>query len=335
MMLNEQRQDAAIAEDPAEECSPQPGQKKSGFRGFAHRVWKHRISYLFILPLLIGAVGFCYYPAVSGIITSFFRWDGTGVRDFLGFGNYIELFRDPIFLDSLWTMVVLLVPRLLIGVFMPLLFAELIFNTRSLRVQSFYRVAVLLPMIAPGVVGMLIWENIFEPSTGLFAQIVQLFGLVEEGQVVDFLNDPDWVIPCVIILGFPWTNGTSILIYISGMNAISGEVLEASELDGCGTWRRIFSIDFPLLLGQIRYFFIFGLIGLMQDYSIQIVLTNGGPGYETYVPGWYMYRLAFTSGRYGYACAIGTVLFVAIFAISIVSFRLMHYGPFAKAQDQD
>mgnify|MGYP005858260793 CR=1 FL=1 len=189
-------------------------------------------------------------------------------------------------------------------------------------------------MIAPGVVGMLIWQNIFEPTSGLFSKLMESIGLIGKGEVIDFLNDSKWVIPSVIILGFPWVNGTNILIYISGMNAVSGEVIEASELDGCGTWRRIFSIDIPLLVGQIRYFFIFGLIGLLQDYSIQIVLTNGGPGYDTYVPGWYMYKLAFTSGRYGYACAIGTVLFIAILSISLVAFKLMHYGPFAKAQEE-
>ena len=152
-------------------------------------------------------------------------------------------------------------------------------------------------MVAPGVVGMLIWQNIFEPSTGLFAKLMEAIGILPKGTVVDFLNDPDWVIPTIIILGFPWVNGTNILIYISGMMNISGEVIEASELDGCGTWRRIFAIDLPLLLGQIRYFLVFGFIGLMQDYGIQMILTNGGPGYSTYVPGWYMYRLAFTSGR--------------------------------------
>lgn len=291
------------------------------------------MAYLFILPLMIGALGFCYYPALSGIFTSLFDWDGTGTKEFLGFGNYIELFKDKIFTDSIGTMIILLVPRLLIGIFMPLLFAELIFNTRSKKMQSFYRVAVLLPMIAPGVVGMLIWQNIFEPSSGLFAKLMQMLGILKPGEIVDFLNDVNWVIPSIIILGFPWVNGTNILIYISGLTAVSGEVIEASELDGCGTWRRIFAIDLPLLLGQIRYFFIFGLIGLLQDYSIQIVLTNGGPGYSTYVPGWYMYKMAFTSGRYGYACTIGTVLFAAIFIISLVAFKLMHYGPFAKAED--
>ena len=138
---------------------------------------------------------------------------------------------------------------------------------------------------------------------------------MKPGEVVDFLNDPKWVISTIIILGFPWTNGTSILIYISGLNAISEEVIEASRLDNCSTLKRIFKIDFPLLLGQVRYFFIFGLIGLLQDYSIQIVLTNGGPGYSTYVLGG-IYKLAFTSGRYGHASAIGMFLFVIILTIS-------------------
>lgn len=298
-----------------------------------HRIVKNKWAYAFILPLMIGAVGFCYYPAISGIVTSLFKWNGTGTKEFIGFSNYVELFRDDIFVNSIGTMFVLLVPRLLIGIFMPLIMAELIFNTKSKKMQSFYRIAVLLPMVAPGVVGMLIWQNIFEPTTGLYAKLLVFLGICEEGATIDFLNDPSWVISTIIILGFPWVNGTNILIYISGMMSISGEVIEASELDGCGTWRRIFTIDFPLLLGQIRYFAVFGFIGLMQDYGLQMILTNGGPGYTTYVPGWYMYKLAFTSGRYGYACSIGTILFIAIFAVTLVAFKLMHYGPFAKQSD--
>ena len=261
------------------------------------RIVKNKWAYAFILPLMIGAVGFCYYPAISGIVTSLFKWNGTGTKEFIGFSNYVELFRDDIFVNSIGTMFVLLVPRLLIGIFMPLIMAELIFNTKSKKMQSFYRIAVLLPMVAPGVVGMLIWQNIFEPTTGLYAKLLVFLGICEEGATIDFLNDPNWVISTIIILGFPWVNGTNILIYISGMMSISGEVIEASELDGCGTWRRIFTIDFPLLLGQIRYFAVFGFIGLMQDYGLQMILTNGGPGYTTYVPGWYMYKLALTSGR--------------------------------------
>lgn len=296
------------------------------------QIKKNRMAYLFIFPLIFVTVVFAYYPAFSGLFNSLFISSGTGERVFVGVSNYAELFNDEIFLNSLLTMVILLIPRLLIGVFMPLLMAELIFNTKNKKLQSFYRIAVLIPMIAPGVVGMLIWQNIFEPATGLYSQLLTAIGILKKGQVVDFLNDPNWVISTVIILGFPWTNGTSILIYISGLNAISNDVVEASRLDNCGTWKRIRKIDLPLLKGQMRYFFIFGLIGLLQDYSIQIILTNGGPGYSTYVPGWYMYRLAFTSGRYGYASAIGTFLFIIIFIFSLISFKIMNYGPFEKTK---
>ena len=110
-----------------------------------------------------------------------FDWDGTGTRQFIGFGNYVELFNDKIFLNSIVTMIILLVPRLFIGVFMPLLFAELIFNTRNKKLQSFYRVAVLVPMIAQGG-----WHanlaKYFEPSTGLYAKILEFLGILKPGR---------------------------------------------------------------------------------------------------------------------------------------------------------
>ena len=102
-----------------------------------HRIWKNKNAYLFILPLMIGAVGFCYYPAISGIVTSLFNWNGTGEKTFIGIDNYSDLFKDRIFLDSISTMIVLLVPRLIIGGCMPRLFALLILNTQSKRMQSF------------------------------------------------------------------------------------------------------------------------------------------------------------------------------------------------------
>lgn len=145
-----------------------------------YKMKKNRLAYLFILPLMLGTLAFSYFPAISGIVTSFFDWNGTGSRTFVGLGNYIELFNDQIFLNSIWTMIILLVPRLFIGVFMPLLFAELIFNTKNKKLQSFYRVAVLIPMIAPGVVGMLIWQNIFEPSTGLYSKLLEFLGIISQ-----------------------------------------------------------------------------------------------------------------------------------------------------------
>lgn len=102
---------------------------------------------------------------------------------------------------------------------------------------------------------------------------------------------------------------------------IPTEVVESSLLDGCSTLRRIFVIDLPTILGQIRYFLIMGIIGALQDYSLQLMLTSGGPGYSTTVPGYYMYLEAFTANRMGYACAIGTTLFLIIFIITAFTYK--------------
>lgn len=284
-------------------------------------LWKGRKAYLFLAPLFVGLIIFCYYPPIMGIYRSFFNWDGVGTAKFIGINNYKELMSDEIFLNSIPTMLKLLFPRLLIGITVPFIMAELIFAVRNLKLQSAYRVGILLPIVAPGVVGLLIWKNIFDPNIGLLSSLLKVLHIIPQDAVINWLGDPKLVIPSIIFMGFPWIGGTSVLIYMSGLMNVSGEVLEASRLDGAGVLRRIWSIDIPLLMGQIRYFLIFGIIGGLQDFGIQVVMTQGGPGYSTYVPGYTMYTQAFVSGRMGYACAIGTSLFVVIFILSAIAFK--------------
>ena len=140
--------------------------------------------------------------------------------------------------------------------------------------------------------------------------------------MINFLNDFNWIIPALIFMGFPWIGGATVLIYLSGLNALSEEVVEASRLDGCTTFKRIFLIDLPNLTGQLRYFLVFGLIGAFQSYGVQVVLTSGGPGNSTMVPGYYMYKQAFGYGNFGYAGAIGTFLFVLIGIVTAVTYKL-------------
>jgi ABC-type sugar transport system permease subunit len=150
-----------------------------------------------------------------------------------------------------------------------------------------------------------------------------MIGVLGETGVVDWLGDPSFVIFSIIFMGFPWIGGTSVLIYMSGLMNISGEIIESSLLDGANTITRIIRIDIPMIIGQIRYFLIFGIIGGLQDYGVQIVLTKGGPGYSTMVPGYYMFTQAFDAGRMGYASAIGTVMFFVIFIFTMLTYRFV------------
>lgn len=290
-------------------------------RRLLQEIWKSKEAYLFLLPLFVGLIIFSYYPPVYGIIQSFFEWDGTNQGTYIGAQNYFNLFKDEVFLDSIPTMIKIMMPRLIIGIVAPLIMAELIFCLKRVKLQAIYRVLVLVPIVAPGVVGLLIWKNIFDPTGGLLTSLAELLGFATESGAIDWLGDPKLVIFSIIFMGFPWVGGTSVLIYTSGLMNISEDVFDAAKLDGVTTWKRIRLIDLPLLVGQIRYFFIFGIINGLQDYGTQMVLTQGGPGYSTYVPGYYMYTQAFAAGKMGYACAIGTTLFVCIMILTLFAFR--------------
>lgn len=299
------------------------GKERRGFAGaiksVGAKLYASKKAYAFLLPLFFFLLLFSYYPAISGIYHSFFDWRDSGQSTFIGLSNYKELFADSdVFWPSCLTMLKIMLPRLAINVLVPLVVAEVIFNLRSERAKSFYRLWILIPMVAPGVVVTLIWAYIYDPNFGLVTAVWKLFG----GSAVDWLNDPTTVIPAIIFMGFPWVGGTSVLIYISGLNAVSSEARESARLDGAGTFAIVFYIDLPQIFGQMKFFLINGLITGIQDYSVQFLITDGGPGYDTMVPGYYMYQAAFTSGRMGYASAIGTFLFVVVMALTLISFRL-------------
>ena len=269
-------------------------------------------GYLMVLPLLAGILIFSYYPPISGLRLAFFDKRSNSAEVFVGFANFQRLFRDELFLKSIPTMFKIMLPRLFIGVVVPFVMAELIFGVASKRGQSLYRILILLPIVAPGIVNTLIWSNILDASAnGILNGVLHAFGMSPDTNI-NWLGDYDWVIFSIIFMGFPWVGGTSVLIYMSGLMGISSEVIEASRLDGAGTMRRIFAIDLPQILGQIKYFVVFGAIGGFQDYGTQLVLTKGGPGDATYVPAYYLFNVIQMNDDLGYASSIGVLLFVTI-----------------------
>lgn len=292
---------------------------------------KGKWGYIMIAPLIIGLLIFSYYPSVSGLVLSFFNKSSTETS-FAGFDNFTKLFKDEIFLNSIGTMFKIMIPKLLISIIAPLIMAELIFAVKCEKLGGAFRVLTLIPIVAPGVVSMLIWRNILSVD-GLLTDIAKLLGFVEGDAVLDWLGalgNDSLVLFSVVFIGFPWVGGTSVLIYTAGLNEISAEVMDAAKLDGASNFKRIFYIDLPLLTGQIKYFLIFGIIGGLQDYGIQYTITDGGPGYSTYVPGYYLYKLAFAQDNMGYAAAIGVLLFVVTFLLSVFMFRFMDIGGMKK-----
>ncbi len=295
---------------------------------------KHR-SYqgvLFILPALILLCVFCLYPTVMAFANSFTNWDGGPKADFVWFENYKNVFADRLFWKSLGNAVILTVVGMILGNAASIFLAEMMYNLRS-RMMSAYRFLFVLPAMIPGIIVLLLWEKlVFSGSSGGLANtILSWFGA---DSLEWFKSKETWVVFLSIFLyGFPWVGGTSFLIYLAGLNSIDPSVIGASQIDGLSFWGRVFKIDLPLISGQLKYFLVMGFIGGLQNYSMQYTITNGGPGEVidsmqsgTMVPGYYIYRLITGSSKesaYGYACAMGVVMFIIIMIITIVNNKLV------------
>lgn len=273
-------------------------------------------GYLWVLLAFILVLVFSVYPILSALYHSFTEWDLANTK-FIGFDNFIRLFKDPIFWKSMRNLLILITTGLVLGNGAAIFLAELLHNLRSKRASNIYRFIFLLPALVPGIVVMLMWTKIiFNPAdSGLVNTILKYFNIDAKGWYFDEKTS----LLSMILTGFPWVGGTSFLIYLAGLNNIPESVYEAAAIDGANVFRRIISIDLPLIKSQLKYFLVLGIIGGMQSFDMQLMFTKGGPNYSTSVPGYYMYEKAFYAKEFGYAAAIGFVLFVITLVFTIIN----------------
>lgn len=283
--------------------------------------WSQFGGLLWILPGFVLLLIFSYYPPISSFYYSLTDWNASRA-EFIGLANFKELFQDEIFLNSIKTALILTCSGIVVGNVATIVLAELLFNLKGPKLGSAYRFLFVLPCLVPGIVTMLLWNKIIfaVDEDGLMNAILMGLGLIKEP--LAWYAGENTVLISLILTNFPWVAGTSFLIYLAGLQNIPTEIIEASKLDGITIWKRIIHIDFPFLLGQIRYFLILGFIGGLQNYNMQLLFTKGGPFYKSMVPGYYIYWQAFNNTRFGYACACGIVMFVIIFALTLLVNKL-------------
>jgi raffinose/stachyose/melibiose transport system permease protein len=126
---------------------------------------------------------------------------------------------------------------------------------------------------------------------------------------------------CVAFVGFPWVSGFNVLIYYAGLTNISESVNEAAKLEGCVGVNKFFRIDVPMVMSQIKLILMLTIITYVPNFANLIILTQGGPGFRTMLPGLWMFYNAFEFQRMGYGCAIGVCLFVIVFTFTMLSMK--------------
>ena len=272
--------------------------------------------YLLLVPSIVLVAVFCYYPAGKAVVNAVFDGGYGRMGDFVGLDNFIRLAGDPVFHISVWNMVVFTLITAALTTAIPLFIAQLIFRVRSQRAQSVYRVLIMWPVIVPGVVTLLIWQFIYDGDAGLLNDL--LIGVGLEEWATSWLGTTSTALGAIIFTGFPFIGGLAVLIYLAGLRDIDTDVFHAAALDGVTGFRRFWTIDRPLLNGQIKLNLILSVIGGTQAFVAPLVLTQGGPANATMVPGLYLYRQAFALGDLGYASAIGVALFVLILIVTVI-----------------
>lgn len=300
---------------------------RRGWRGLAsgrgdlgRRVWRARLSYLFLVPTLVLLLIFNYYPAFSGIYHAFTNWDPAGETEWVGFDQFRALGQDRYFWVGTGNLVILILAAFA-KLAIPMVVAELIFHLRSAALRYVMRTAFVLQVIVPGVVGILLWVNVYDPNIGLANQLLRGAGL--DGWARSWLGDADTALGAIVFMGFPWVSAFALLIFYGGLISIPSELFDAAELDGAGVVRRILNIDLPLLLGQVRLLVILTFIAVVQEFAAVFLTTGGGPGSATYVPSLELYYQAVRFNNFGLASAIGAVLFVVILVGTVLNLRFV------------
>lgn len=284
-------------------------------------IWRARYIYIVLLPSVVLIGIFLYYPAITGLVYSFFEWNPGSTSHFIGLDNYKRMFQDQYVIEGLKNLLLLMVTGIIKFMIPPLIVAELLYWLRNNTAAYWFRTVFVASMILPAVANILIWQNIYSGESGLLNEFLALIGLGNYAQA--WLANPDTALWAIIFIGFPFISILHLLVYYAGLISIPNELKDAAMIDGASNFRVIWSIHLPLLVGQFKLLIVMTIIMLIQDFNPMLIITGGGPGTSTYVPALQMYYAATKFSDMGYASAIGVLLFLMIFVITLLNLKFV------------
>jgi raffinose/stachyose/melibiose transport system permease protein len=285
----------------------------------AGRAHRHRfVPLLYVAPALLFYALFVIAPWLHSVWISFWEWNGVGVATWVGLDNYADVFAEPALRSALLHAFVFILFYTVLPVALGLVLAALVAAT-PWRAMPVIRTVVFLPQVLPLVAVGVVWKWIYSED-GPLNELLRAVGLGSLARA--WLGDFTWALPSVGLIGTWVSTGLCFLLLLSGIGKIDPSLYEAAELDGAGPLRRFRHITVPGLRKEIGVACTVTVIAALAGFDVVYVMTGGGPGYSTMVPGVQVYQLVFTAGRVGTACALATVLSVLTCAAMYVLNRL-------------
>lgn len=277
------------------------------------------VSYAFLAPALIFFIGFVLVPMGMGVFTSFFNYTMKDF-EFIGFDNYIRMFKDPVWQKSLVNTVILVVGSVPIVVFFSLFVASVTYE-KSAFTRSFFRCVFFLPVVTGTVAVTVVWKWIYDPLNGILNWILKTLNIIDKN--IMWTGDKKFALWAILIILLTTSVGQPIILYIASLGNVPKDYVEAAEVDGANRLQVFWKIKWPSLLPTTLYIVVITTINSFQCFSLIQLLTSGGPNYRTTTIMYYLYEKAFKLSEYGYANAMGVVLAIIIGIISFAQFKAL------------
>jgi multiple sugar transport system permease protein len=271
-------------------------------------------GYLFVSPFILGVLVWVVFPAGMAAWLSVQKWDLITPSKFAGLSNFIHMFTDSLFWQSLKVTTI----YTLFSVPLSLLIAfatALLLNTK-VRGLAVYRTIFYLPSVVPAVASAVLWAYILNTDFGLLNTVVHYFGLAK----IPWLQRPEWALPAFILMSL-WVVGQPMIIFLAGLQGIDDVYYEAAKIDGAGRWAQLVNITIPMMSSVIFFNLIIGIIASFQVFAAGFLITNGSPQNSTLFYVLYLYRVGFQQLEMGYAAALSWMLFFIILILTLIIFK--------------
>ncbi len=280
----------------------------------------------FLAPALIVIGLFFIVPVLGAFALSLTDYDLYALADpqnlrFVGFENYLELLQRPLFWKALGNTLYF------VGAGVPLsivasLAAALLLNSKLARLKPLFRTALFAPVVTTVVAVAVIWRYLLHTQYGLLNYGLAWLGI----DPIDWLGDPDWAMPAIILFA-AWKNfGYNMIIFLAGLQAIPEDLYEAARIDGASTWRQFLHVTLPMLAPILLVVAILTMAGYFQLFAEPYVMTDGGPLQSTVSVLYLMYEDGFKWWDFGTASAVAFLLFLLMFAATAVLLRVARHA---------
>lgn len=275
---------------------------------------------LFILPFFVLFTLFTVYPIIQGVWVSLNKWTLMGRQSFVGFDNFKKLWGDSKFWASLQHTCIFVVLCAPLMVVVSLIMA--VFANRKTKYKKFLRVGYYLPGVLSVSVASFIIRYTFAPYRGFVNGVLKWMGVVTTTTEPLWFNEVNLSWAVIVLMTVWWTAGFPMLLYLSALQDISGEIMEAASVDGATEMQKFFHITLPLLKPTIFLVAMLQIIACFKVFGQIRIVTGGGPANATRSLIMYIYEQAFDKNSMGYASAMSYVLFLILVVCTLVQLKL-------------